>query len=239
MPLNELAEAVAASADAVIEPSRLDDALRSILGSALDSIKGFDRASLLVSVKGEVAGRAWTDEVAAQLDALQVRLRQGPAVEVIDGPRSDSPQSIVVPDLAHEQRWARYVPEAVRLGVTAQLSARMQFDQTATLGSLNLYASAEPVADDEAESLAEVFAAQAAVAIGGALVVTNLTEALESRKVIGQATGILMERFRIDEAHAFAYLRRESSHRNVKLREVAAELTRSIQDQDQDVTSEG
>jgi GAF domain-containing protein len=223
MPLNELAEAVAASADAFVEPSRLDDTLQSILGSALESIKGFDRASLLVSVKGEVAGRSWTDEVAERLDAVQVRLRQGPAVEVID-----TPQTILVPELAHEQRWPRYVPEAVQLGVAAQLSARMQFDHTATLGSLNLYASAELVFDDEAESLAEVFAAQAAVAIGGAMVVTNLTEAMESRKIIGQATGILMERFRIDEAHAFAYLRRESSHRNVKLRDIAAELTRSV-----------
>jgi len=223
MPLNELAEAVAASADAFVEPSRLDDTLQSILGSALESIKGFDRASLLVSVKGEVAGRSWTDEVAERLDAVQVRLRQGPAVEVID-----TPQTILVPELAHEQRWPRYVPEAVQLGVAAQLSARMQFDHTATLGSLNLYASAELVFDDEAESLAEVFAAQAAVAIGGAMVVTNLTEAMESRKIIGQATGILMERFRIDEAHAFAFLRRESSHRNVKLRDIAAELTRSV-----------
>lgn len=223
MPLNELAEAVAASADAFVEPSRLDETLQSILGSALESIKGFDRASLLISIKGEVAGRAWTDEVAERLDAVQVRLRQGPAVQVID-----TPQTILVADIAHEQRWPRYVPEAVQLGVAAQLSARLQFDHTATLGSLNLYASAEPVFDDEAESLAEVFAAQAAVAIGGAAVVTNLNEAMESRKVIGQATGILMERFRIDEAHAFAYLRRESSHRNVKLRDVAVELTQSI-----------
>jgi GAF domain-containing protein len=225
MPLNELAEAVAASADAFVEPSRLDETLRSILGSALESIKGFDRASLLVSVKGEVAGRSWSDGVAEQLDALQARLRQGPAVDVIDGP-----QTILVADLAHEQRWPRYVPQALQLGAAAQLSARMQFDRTATLGSLNLYASAEPVFDDEAESLAEVFAAQAAVAIGGAAVVTNLTEAMESRKIIGQATGILMERFRIDEAHAFAYLRRESSHRNIKLRDIAAEITRSITD---------
>ncbi len=225
MPLNELAEAVAASADAFVEPSRLDETLHSILGSALESIKGFDRASLLVSVKGEVAGRSWSDGVAEQLDALQARLRQGPAVDVIDGP-----QTILVADLAHEQRWPRYVPQALQLGAAAQLSARMQFDRTATLGSLNLYASAEPVFDDEAESLAEVFAAQAAVAIGGAAVVTNLTEAMESRKIIGQATGILMERFRIDEAHAFAYLRRESSHRNIKLRDIAAEITRSITD---------
>jgi GAF domain-containing protein len=225
MPLNELSEAVAASADALIDPSRLDGTLCSILGSALESIKGFDRASLLISIKGEVAGRAWTDEVAERLDSLQARLGQGPAVEVIHGPLT-----IVVPDLSHDQRWPRYVPQAVQLGVAAQLSARLQFDQTATLGSLNLYATAEPVFDDEAESLAEVFAAQAAVAIGGASVVTNLTDAMQSRKIIGQATGILMERFRIDEAHAFAYLRRESSHRNVKLRDVAEELTRSISD---------
>ena len=225
MPLNELAEAVAASADAFVEPSRLDETLRSILSSALESIKGFDHAGLLISVKGEVAGRAWTDEVAERLDALQAELRQGPAYDVIDGP-----QSLMVQDLTHEQRWPRYVPQAVQLGAVAQLSARLQFDRTATLGSLNFYASAEPVFDDEAESLAEVFAAQAAVAIGGAAVVTNLTEAMESRKVIGQATGILMERFRIDEAHAFAYLRRESSHRNVKLRDVAQELTLSITD---------
>ena len=38
-------EAVAASEDAFVEPSRLDETLQSIMGSALESIKGFDRAS--------------------------------------------------------------------------------------------------------------------------------------------------------------------------------------------------
>ncbi|HEX6148565.1 GAF and ANTAR domain-containing protein [Nocardioides sp.] len=223
MPLNELAEAVGASADAFVEPARLDETLRSILDSALESIKGFDRAGLLISVKGRLSERAWTDEVAQQLDGLQAQAKQGPAVEVLKGP-----QAVVVPDLRHEQRWPRYTPRAVQLGAVAQISARMQLDRTGTLGSLNLYAATEPALDDEARSLAEVFAAQAAVAIGGAAVVTNLTEAMETRKVIGQATGILMERYRIDEAHAFAYLRRESSHRNVKLREIAKEIVQSL-----------
>ncbi len=223
MPLNELAEVVGASAEAFVEPDRLDDTLRAILDSALDSIKGFDRASLLVSVKGKVHERTSTDELAQKLDVLQIQARQGPAVEVLKGP-----QALVVRDLRHEQRWPRYVPQALELGLVGQLSARMQLDRTGTLGSLNLYAGSESAPDDEAEWLAEVFAAQAAVAIGGATVVTNLNEAMETRKSIGQATGILMERFRIDEAHAFAYLRRESSHRNVKLREIAKEIVDSI-----------
>ena len=64
----------------------------------------------------------------------------------------------------------------------------------------------------------------AAVAIGGAAVISQLTRALDSRKVIGQALGILMERYSLDEARALAYLRRESSHRNVKVRDLAAEV---------------
>lgn len=49
-------------------------------------------------------------------------------------------------------------------------------------------------------------------------------QALQSRKVIGQAIGILMERFGLDDGRAFAFLVRASSHGNIKLRDVAAEL---------------
>jgi len=45
-----------------------------------------------------------------------------------------------------------------------------------------------------------------------------------ARKVIGQAIGILMERYEMNEDRAFAFLVRASSHGNVKLRSVAQEL---------------
>ncbi len=225
MPLNELAEAIASTAHALESPDRLDEVLTAILGASLEGLKGFDHAGLLLSAKGTVAARVATSDLAAGLDGVQVAENQGPALEVIGGSRT-----LLVPDLRREQRWSRYASAAARRGAVTQLSARVQFDRTATLGSLNLYATEEVVLADEGESLAEVFAAQAAVAVGGATVVTGLTEGLESRKLIGQATGILMERYRIDETHAFAYLRRESSHRNVKLREIAAEVTQSVTD---------
>ena len=52
----------------------------------------------------------------------------------------------------------------------------------------------------------------------------QLNQALQSRKVIGQAIGILMERYRIDADRAFQFLMRASSSSNIKLRDVADEI---------------
>lgn len=52
----------------------------------------------------------------------------------------------------------------------------------------------------------------------------QLTEALESRTLIGQATGILMERFGLDSDTAFGVLRRLSQTHNIKVVTLAADL---------------
>src|SRR5207237_571496 len=52
----------------------------------------------------------------------------------------------------------------------------------------------------------------------------QLLEALASRTVLGQATGIIMERYDVDSDHAFALLVRASSRSNRKLREIALQL---------------
>lgn len=57
--------------------------------------------------------------------------------------------------------------------------------------------------------------------------IRQLHSALDSRDLIGQAKGILMERYRLTPDDAFALLARASQETNVKLREVAAELTRT------------
>ena len=70
-------------------------------------------------------------------------------------------------------------------------------------------------------------AAHISIAVAAALAVSDLTRALNSRTVVGQATGILMERFDMDAARSFGVLTRLSSHANRKLRDVAAELVAS------------
>jgi AmiR/NasT family two-component response regulator len=72
--------------------------------------------------------------------------------------------------------------------------------------------------------LIELFAALAAMALAEAQRAEQLREAIASRDVIGQANGILMERFRMDGEAAFGTLVRVSQDRNQKLTAVAREL---------------
>jgi AmiR/NasT family two-component response regulator len=69
-----------------------------------------------------------------------------------------------------------------------------------------------------------IFARHAALALSGAMNEAELNVALDSRKLVGQAQGILMERYGLDEARAFAVLRRYSQDHNLKLRRVAEYL---------------
>jgi AmiR/NasT family two-component response regulator len=48
--------------------------------------------------------------------------------------------------------------------------------------------------------------------------------ALATRDVIGQAKGMIMERFGVDAARAFAMLRAISQHTNTPLRDLATRL---------------
>ena len=52
----------------------------------------------------------------------------------------------------------------------------------------------------------------------------HLQHAVESHRLVGQATGILVERHRLLPGEAFDRLRRASQRRNLKLREVAMQV---------------
>lgn len=70
-----------------------------------------------------------------------------------------------------------------------------------------------------------MFAAHAAVAMSNEQERQSLRTAVSSREVIGQAQGILMERFRITADLAFRLLVMASQDTNRKLRDIADELT--------------
>jgi AmiR/NasT family two-component response regulator len=63
------------------------------------------------------------------------------------------------------------------------------------------------------------------VALAGAEHEEQLRAGMTSRDLIGQAKGILMERFRLTPHQAFDVLSRVSQELNRKLVDVAAELT--------------
>ena len=85
--------------------------------------------------------------------------------------------------------------------------------------------NSEPFAfDDDDIAVAHILARHASVAVGTARQEETLWQAIDARKLIGQAQGILMERFGLDGDRAFAVLQRYSQDNNVKLREVARRL---------------
>jgi GAF domain-containing protein len=126
-------------------------------------------------------------------------------------------------DLVGERRWPRYAAAAVEAGFGSLMSFQL-FVKDENLGALNVYGAGPNVFGDEDENAGLLLASHAAVAISGKQAELNLRTALESRDVIGQAKGILMERFKLNADQAFQVLVAVSQHQHRKLRDVAGDL---------------
>jgi AmiR/NasT family two-component response regulator len=86
------------------------------------------------------------------------------------------------------------------------------------------------VLSEVSELVLPMFAARAGMALAYADKMDNLRRAIDTRQVIGQACGILMERRRITSEQAFAELVAVSQRHHLKLRELAVRVVESGQD---------
>ena len=202
------------------EHGDVEATLQRITRAAVDTVPGADECGISYVVRRkDVEPRAWTSELPRVVDALQGRLHQGPCMDAIWDQRV-----VAVPDVAAEERWPRFAREAAELGVGSLLCFQL-FVEGDNLGALNLYARSAGAFDAESEDVGLLFAAHAAVALAGAEHESNLRAGMDHRDLIGQAKGILMERYRLTAVQAFDLLVRTSSLTNRKLRDVADELT--------------
>ena len=194
--------------------------LEAITAAAVRSVPGTDECGLsLVTGRRQVQSRAPTGDLPRIVDGIQERLAEGPCLSAVY-----EETTVRVPDLRTEQRWPRFAAEVVDLGVGSMLSFQL-FVTGGNLGALNLYSGRPHSFDEEAEAIGVVFASHAAVALAGAQQEERMRTAMTSREVIGQAQGILMERFRLTGPQAFQVLARASSHTNRKVADIAEELT--------------
>lgn len=206
-------------ATTLLVPIDLDEALSRITHSVVDAVPAIDHASISVTTRrGEITTLAPTGALPLKADELQYELGEGPCLEA-----ALSEPVVQVDDLATDQRWPAYGPKAAALGLGSQLA--FQFDaKPHARGALNLYADRPHVLDVESRQLSAMFATMVAVAMGWAQHDQTLANALASRGLIGQAIGILMERYRLDPDRAFAFLVRTSQDGNIKLHTVAERL---------------
>ena len=221
MSLDRVTAAIASAARTIHQSEDSVDAkLEAIALAARESIPGFDLAGIsTVDRDGTATTRAISDPLVMKFDELQYSLGEGPCLDALG-----SPHVVSVPRISHEQRWPRYVPQVVQLGLRSQMAVKLSVDGDGTLGGLNLYSTVSDDIDPAAESIAELFALHAATVLGAVSQIEHLNQAMHTRKVIGQAIGILMERYALHEDNAFHFLVRASQRDNIKVRDIAQEL---------------
>ena len=171
---------------------------------------------------GAIDTSAATDHRASLADQLQYQLNEGPCLEAIR-----HRDAVISHDLGQEDRWPRWSPTvASDLGLRSTLCLQL-FTTAFVLGGLNLYSTTVNAFNDEDLSKATSFAAHVAVAVAEAQTADELRTSADSRTVIGQAQGILMERYAIDGQQAFQVLRRVSQKSHTKLARIAEELVQT------------
>ena len=209
--------ALAAAVRSLARPESTEAKLLTIVETLALSLPMFkDIGVSTIDRHGVVSTRAATSQLVWDLDALQYELGEGPCVDSLH-----DAMVVEAPLIVEDQRWPRYVPRAVELGLKSQLALKLYVDEDKTIGGLNMYSTSDEEIDPDAVAVADLFATQAAVALGQARTVEQLTQALETRQLIGQAVGLVMAKYGLAEDAAFGFLARMSSHSNTKLREIA------------------
>src|SRR3954447_23855222 len=211
----QLAEAARAMAEEADTQSTLDRAVRM----ATDMIERCDVAGISLVHADGIDTPAATDAALRGADELQYELGEGPCLDAL---RQN--EVVIVANLAEDPRWPTWGPHIARtLGLHSSMSFRL-FTNGDSLGAISLYATQVDAFGDEDLLDGLILAAHAAVALAGALEEDHLHRALASRRMIGEGTGILRERFGLASDQAFGVRRRISSQQHIKLHRVAQHI---------------
>jgi len=230
-PLGPLVQQFATLTYSLLDAESVDDVLQQITRAAVAVVPDAAMVSVtLRSPNGRLHTPAGTSPLAVQLDDLQYELDEGPCY---DAAKPDGPAVSICADLGSGSPWRQWGPAAVELGVGAVVSTALLTDPDAkeASGALNAYATAPHGLDAADLDILLLLATHASLAMAGVDAVTRaqlretqLKRAVDSRDVIGQAKGIIMNRRGVSAPEAFDILRRASQDLNVKLVELAETL---------------
>lgn len=217
----------------LLDTDNVAGVLTRVAYAAVEMVPGADLVSVtLRSEQGTFHTPAETAPMATELDDLQYRAGHGPCVESAE---KKGPAYVRSGDLAVEPLWPTFGPAAAGRGYLSVLSTTLLPDAAPPRlsGALNIYSRRRSAFTDNARDRALLLATHASLALATTRAVeradlerAQLRRALDSRDVIGQAKGILMNRRGIDADAAFDLLRRTSQDLNVKL----ADLARTFSD---------
>jgi transcriptional regulator with GAF, ATPase, and Fis domain len=197
-----------------------DTVIAELAEHAAVEIPGAQYAGITVTRNGKhIETPAATHLYPMLLDKVQQRHQQGPCLTA-----AWEEKTIHVADLETDDRFPLYREDALAETPIRSIMAFQLFIAGETMGALNVYAEKPNVFGDESRNIGLVFAAHSSVAWNSARRDEQFKKALSSRDVIGQAKGMIMERYGVDAVQAFELLRKLSQDSNVPLIKVATEL---------------
>lgn len=219
----DIAERMATAAREMQDQHDPESTVKNAVELLVRNVAGCTSASIsLVHAKSRVEIPAATDELAATGDRLQEELGEGPALNTLW-----DDETVYVPDLANDDRWPTWGPRLIKATGAASVLTFRLFTLSDVIGALSMYSTDVDAFSEEDKEEGMALAAHIAIAVLAAQRIDQYETALDSRTVISQACGVLMERYGIDSVAAFNVLTRVSSNQNVKLRHVATELLES------------
>ena len=195
-------------------PTNPAETLQTVVSLARRTFGADGAGVVLTASRSAAATTVASGSDASRADALQIEHHQGPAFDASMGW-----PPVISPELRFESRWRFWSPKVADLGFRSVLSLTLA--DGSPFGALTLYSRRPSFFRPEFVAVQQAFAQQASIAITVAVEREQLVQARDSRGVVGQAQGILMERYQLTADQAFAVLRRYSSHLNQKLRIVA------------------
>src|SRR5215207_3025613 len=113
-----IAHALNEAARLMNAPASLDETLDAITRAAISTVPGFSHVGISIRHRdGTTETKSATDQLVWELDDVQYTRREGPCYDSLTGAGIT-----VVQEARHDQRWPRYMPEAVKRGLRAQLA---------------------------------------------------------------------------------------------------------------------
>ncbi|GAA3100262.1 GAF and ANTAR domain-containing protein [Kribbella aluminosa] len=196
----------------------VDETVQAVVEFAIQALNCEYAGVALRTAGGRPEVPAVTDPTVAGIYQFQMAGADGPLVLCME-----ERATVAIPDLVQEARWPDWAKKVLDLGVRSVLDVPL-WTGAGTVGVLGLYSKQPDAFGPDEEAVAYILARHAAVAVAAARREEHLKVAVDARKLVGQAMGILMERYNLNSEQAFQVLRRYSQDTNTKLREVAQQL---------------
>ncbi|MCF3938686.1 GAF and ANTAR domain-containing protein [Gordonia tangerina] len=195
-------------------------ALDDLAVGAAELIPGAQYAAVTVTTEKNIVDTpASTHCNPAILDDIQHSVHEGPYLQLV----ADK-EPIRIDDLAQETRWPTYCRLALERTPIRSLLKFPLAGSTHTLGALTVCADNPHAFDEDAFDVGHAYATHASLAWDALRRKEQFAIALATRDIIGQAKGIIMERYRCSADHAFGLLKKLSQESNRPLRDVARQL---------------